>query len=282
MKISERTRFILLNIIAALILFIIIGSVVIFGLNNYTKHGDYIVVPAFNDLTPDEAEQIATHNNLRVVIIDSIFDEEAKPGTILEQYPSAGSQVKDKRLIHLTINAQSPEKIAFPNLQNAAYRQTLQTLESKGFKIGHIEFAPSEFKNLVLGLTYGGREITPGTLLPKGTTVNIILGDGNSEDNTVFVPALVGKKLKDAVSLAQNAYLNIGQVIPDASIKTKADLSQAFVYKQSLGRQSAVAAGTPITLHITLSQNKVEQHLTDTLTPAATATTATEADETEE
>lgn len=266
MNISGKRKFILLNVLAALILLSIIGTIVILSLNNYTKHGEYIVVPAFNDLTPEEAEEVAAHYNLRINVIDSLYDEEIKPGTILEQYPSAGSQVKDNRMVHLTINAQSPEKVAFPNLQNAAYRQTLQTIESKGFNVGDITFAPSEFRNLVLGLTYNGQEITPGTLLHKGSKIGIILGDGNSSDNTVSIPLLVGKKLKDAINTAQNAYLNIGQIIPDASIKTKADMAQALVYKQNPGRQSVVPAATPITLLITLSPEKVQQSISDTLT----------------
>ena len=66
-------------------------------------------------------------------------------GVVLEQSPVAGAHVKENRLIHLIINAHNPEKVVFPNLQNAAYRQTLQTLTSRGFKIGHIEYARLNF-----------------------------------------------------------------------------------------------------------------------------------------
>lgn len=261
MKISAKIKFILLNIIAAIILFIIIGIIVISSLDNYTKHGHSISVPIFYNLTPEEAEILARKDNLRVLVIDSLYNENAKPGTVLEQYPIAGSPVKDNRMIHLIINAQSPEKIIFPNLQNSAYRQTLQTLETRGFKIGQIEYAPSEFKNLVLNLTHNNRELTPGTLLPKGASVNIILGDGYDTENNIQVPVLTGKKLKDAISGALQAYMNIGKIIPDSSIQSKADQAAAIVYQQNPEPGNTVTAGTPVTLHITLKQDKVKTNI---------------------
>lgn len=263
MKNSAKAKFILLNIAAALVLFIIIGIIVLSSLENYTRHGHSIPVPAFYSMTPSEAEDVAKHNKLKVEVIDSLYDENAKPGTIVEQYPAADARVKDNRLIHLTINARSPEKIAFPNLQNSAFRQTLQTLETRGFRIGHIEYAPSEFRNLVLKLQYNNQEIAPGTLLPKGAAITIILGSGYG-DNTTIVPALAGKNIKDAVSIAQQSCLNIGQIIPDATITSKNDEAKAVVYKQSLGTGSSVTAGSPVTLHITLNQEKIKAD-TDTL-----------------
>ena len=115
----------------ALILVCGIATYILYRLDNYTQHGNSIAVPSFYGLNLQESHAIASHAGLRVQIIDSLYDEDARPGTVVEQYPAEESRVKENRLIHLIINAQNPEKIAFPNLQNAAYRQTLQTLEAK-------------------------------------------------------------------------------------------------------------------------------------------------------
>ena len=80
----------------------------------------FIPVPAFNDLTVEEAHAVARHAHLTVVVTDSLYDDAAKPGVVLEQSPVAGAHVKENRLIHLIINAHNPEKVVFPNLQNAA------------------------------------------------------------------------------------------------------------------------------------------------------------------
>ena len=256
MKISAKLKFFLLNLVAAVIVVVVIGIIVLFKLDSYTHHGESIAVPQFYDMTPPEAETLAKHHNLRIKVVDSLYDDHAKPGAVVEQYPASGSRVKEKRLIQLTINAQSPEKIVFPNLKNSAFRQTLQTLESRGFKIGRIEYEESEFKNLVLNLKHNGKDVEPGTPLPKGTTIDIVLGNGYGS-NTIIVPHLAGKKLREAISLAQQSYLNIGEIIPDVSVKTPADQQAAVVYQQSPNATGIAQAGSPVNLYITLLKSKI-------------------------
>ena len=145
-----------------------IGYFVLSHLESYTQHGQFIPVPAFNDLTVEGSTRGSPACSFNCCGDRLLYDDAAKPGVVLEQSPVAGAHVKENRLIHLIINAHNPEKVVFPNLQNAAYRQTLQTLTSRGFKIGHIEYAPSEFHNLVLDLKHDGENIVPGSLLTKG------------------------------------------------------------------------------------------------------------------
>ena len=216
----------------------------------------FIPVPAFNDLTVEEAHAVARHAHLTVVVTDSLYDDAAKPGVVLEQSPVAGAHVKENRLIHLIINAHNPEKVVFPNLQNAAYRQTLQTLTSRGFKIGHIEYAPSEFHNLVLDLKHDGKNIIPGSLLTKGAVIDIVLGSGNGR-NTVVLPQLTGKNLQEALDILRKSYLNLGEVLPDASIKSKNDAYSAVIYEQDPLGETTVEGGTYVNLHITLEKDKI-------------------------
>lgn len=255
-SLSGKFKFILLNTAVAILLICGIGIYVLMSLDEYTQHGSSIAVPEFYDLTPEEAEAIATHNHLRIQIVDSLYDENAKPGTVVEQYPASEARIKENRLIHLTINARNPEKVIFPNLKNAAYRQTLQTLEARGFKIGKISYVPSEFKNLVITLQHNNRDIEAGSLLSKGSTIDIILGNGNGS-NLVYVPQLTGKKLKDALNAARNAYLNIGEIIPDGSMDANSDKSTAIVYNQTPVSNNMVNAGSTINLYITRNKEKI-------------------------
>ncbi len=265
-KNTEKLTFFSLNIIAAILLFCLIGYLVLSRLETYTQHGEFIVVPAFHDLTEEEALEMARHTHLRIEIIDSLYDEDSRPGVVLEQSPLAGSHVKENRLIHLIINAQNPEKITVPNLQNAAYRQTLQTLTSLGFKIGHIEYAPSEFRNLVLDLKHDSVNIVPGSLLIKGSQIDIVLGSGNG-NNTVTLPQLRGKSLQEAIDILRKSYLNVGEVIPDASIKNKNDAYAAIIYQQEPCDEDLIEAGSYIRLHITLEQEKIAALDSLTVTP---------------
>ncbi len=255
-KIPAKLKFLLINIAAAIVLISGISIYILYWLDDYTQHDRFILVPSLYDMTPEEAEAVAKHAKLRIQIIDSIYNEDAKPGTVVEQYPAEGSKVKENRLLHLTINATSPEKIVFPNLQNAAYRQTLQTLKNRGFKIGRIEYVPSEFKNLVLQLKNKGKQIQPGALLSKGASIDIVLGYGE-ESNLVNTPHLTGKKLREAIELIRNSYLNIGQIIPDGSINQQTNKMSAFVYQQTPGINQPVKAGSPVNVYITFKQEKI-------------------------
>lgn len=254
-----KRKFILLNILAAVVILFIIGFFILLQLDNYTRHNEYISVPSFQKLTANEAGALAKEHKLRITIVDSIYQDESEPGTIIEQNPRNGAKVKANRMIHLTINAMSPEMITFPDLQNTAFRQTLQSLESRGFQIGHIEYAPSEFKNLVLNFTYKGKAIIPGSSLEKGSVINIILGDGDSGSNTVFVPDISNRTVKEATRLLQHSYLNTGQVIPDNTIQTAADRQTAIVYRQDPAAGNEISAGNQVALYITLNKERVKK-----------------------
>lgn len=254
-----KITFLAFNLLIALIFLFIGGHFVLSWLDNYTAHGKFIAVPAFQMLTPAEAAELARKNELRIIIADSIYDETAEPGVVLEQYPLNGAHVKANRLIQLTINAHHPEQIPFPQLNNAPYRQTMQTLKAKGFRIGNISYAPSEFRNLVLNLQYKGENILPGSLLRKGATVDIVLGDGGG-DNYVITPPLQGIQLTQALATLKENYLNIGEIIPDASIEGTNSTAMAIVYLQEPDpeTQKEIPAGSYVNLYITLNKEKIQ------------------------
>ena len=268
-NIAQKLKLTAVNLLIAAALVVAIAAGVLHWLDKYTAHGTFIAVPDFTSCTPEEAATLAAAEGLRVQVIDSIHDREAPRGAVVKQNPAIGEHVKAGRLIHLIINARTSEKAVFPSLKNTAYRQTLQTLEARGFRIGRIEYMPSEFRNLVLQLKTGGEEIPAGTLLPKGTVIDIVLGSGNG-NTFINIPVVKGRRLQAAIDILRDAYLNIGDIIPDGSITPEADRNAAFVYLQSPTVQIPVERGTPVNLYITLEEEKATTAdsllLQDTLT----------------
>lgn len=254
-KIPAKFKIFLINLLVALILVCGISTYVLYWLDDYTEHGSFITVPSLQNFTPEEAQTITAQMGLKIQVIDSLYDDNIEPGAIVEQYPTPGSYVKEGRMLHLTINARNPEKVVFPNLKNAAYRQTLQTLEARGFQIGKIEYIPSEFRNLVLALKHNGVDVLPNELLAKGAIIDIVLGNGNN-NTTVTVPFLLGKKLKDAIKLIRKSYLNIGEVIPDGSI-TPENRSNSIIYQQNPDTEFPIEQGSAIDLYITADKEKI-------------------------
>lgn len=268
-NIAQKLKLTAVNLLIAAALVVAIAAGVLHWLDKYTAHGTFIAVPDFTSCTPEEAATLAAAEGLRVQVIDSIHDREAPRGAVVKQNPAIGEHVKAGRLIHLIINARTSEKAVFPSLKNTAYRQTLQTLEARGFRIGRIGYMPSEFRNLVLQLKTGGEEIPAGTLLPKGTVVDIVLGSGNGS-TLAPIPSVKGKTLEEAVAQLRNAYFNIGTVTPDTLVEPGIALNKALVYLQQPSVDTPIERGSDVRLYVTFDPRKAAMPdsllITDTLT----------------
>ena len=151
------------------------------------------------------------------------------------------------------------EKIIFPNLRNVAFRQSLQRLKNLGLNVGRIEYVPSNFKNLVLDFKYEGNIIEPNSLIQKGETVDIVLGNGNTSNDQVAIPSLVGKTLAEAKAILLRAFLNVGEILPDNTVKTETDQSTAIIYQQEpeFEENMTMKMGGDITLYLTKDKEKI-------------------------
>jgi eukaryotic-like serine/threonine-protein kinase len=181
--ISERP--VLKNILFMLLVFALLIVITMTYLRFYTLHGKTIAVPDFTGLTIDKIDGLATQNNLKYIINDSIYDFKKPKGTVALQDPPAGFKVKQGRKIYLTVIAQMPEQVNVPNLIDLSLRQATSMLETYGLKLGRIEYTHSEFKNAVLEQKYKGRQINPDMTVKIGSTIDLVLGDGLNIKNVV-------------------------------------------------------------------------------------------------
>lgn len=169
------------NIVLAIVLSIGLVFLVLFWLNKYTRHNEAISVPDVKGQQVEQAETLLGKSKLRFAVIDSVYTKDKAPGAIVEQNPPADARVKENRIIFLTINARAQKKIAVPDMRDNSYRQAVATLESLGFQIVDIVRKPSEYKDLVLDVTYRGQSITNNQELPIGSPLTIIVGSGEPE-----------------------------------------------------------------------------------------------------
>lgn len=212
-----------------LIVFILLG---IF-LRIYTHHGKTISVPDFKGVMPARAQQIAKHNNLQLQIVDSTFIDYMPKGSIVDQNPRPGTHVKENRTIFITTNAFNRAKVKMPKLVGLSYRQGKATLEMQGLRVGQLIYRPDFAKNNILKQMYNGETITDGTLVEKGSTIDLVLGDGHGNNSTPL-PNLIGMNKFEAINELNNAYLNVGNVYIE-NAKTANDSMTAKVYKQEPG-----------------------------------------------
>ena len=175
------------NIGLMVLIFIGLILAVLWGLNIYTKHGDYVVVPSLKGMQIEEASRVLSNLDLRYEIVDSVFKKGGKPGTILEQVPKDNSKVKDGRTIYLTVQARGEEMAAVPDVVDASLRQAEALLGALGFSHISVREVEGEFENLVLGIEYKGVTVKPGQKLPKSAALILKVGKGMSvEHDSLF------------------------------------------------------------------------------------------------
>lgn len=226
------------------------------SLSWYTQHNQTIEVPDFRGLTEEQVKPSIGSFGLEYVVIDSIYSPERTPGVIVEQIPGAGKQVKEGRKIFFTINAFSREMVVMPKLVDYSRRNAEVVIESKGFKLGQVIYRPSAFIDLVLDQLVDGKSVAPGTKLPKGTMVQLVVGS-NREGGSSVVPDVVGMSRIDALKEIDAVGLMAGSMIYDETVKGSTDSLTAVVYKQTPEANSQEGMGAQVNLWFTMDMEKI-------------------------
>jgi len=254
------SKLFLKNLILAILLSFFLIFCSMLWLKIFTHHGRSRPVPDFYGLTISEVNEIASKNKLRIFLIDSVFNSGVLPGTVVDQNPIAGAYVKKNRRILITINATNPEMVIMPNVVGVSIRQARAFLESAGLEVGHLSYVHDLAINNVLKQKYDGSEIQAGDTLPKGATINLVLGTGLSNRKTV-APDLIGLHFEKARIRILSASLNLGAVLYDKSIQTAEDSSMAFIWKQNPvnDEETQVRLGSPMYLWLTIDSTKLPQ-----------------------
>ncbi len=254
-----RSRKFLLHLTLAILLIIALMFLTLQVLKLYTRHGQSNPVPDFYGLTQAEAKATARQYNLWVEIVDSLYMSEADPGVVVDQLPGSDSRVKEDRTIFLTINSTQPEQVTLPQLTDISFRQAKVLIENSGLEIGNISYQPSEYKDLVLEIQKDSEELHAGQRLPKGSSVDLIVG--REQGNQVTdLPNLLGLTIPEAKETITDAMLNTGVIIYDESVLSAEDSTNSVVWKQKPNpRVTATATlGSSVDLWVTVDQLKIE------------------------
>lgn len=237
-----------------------------FWLDDYTEHDITISTPNFTGIAIDEIEAFADTTDVEWEIVDSLYTDEIPKGTVAEQEPRAGYQVKRGRTIYLTVNAVLPKQVKIPNVRNLSLRQAKAVLESVGLKLGELRYKPDIAKNAVLDQLVEGKSVDEEQMAVMGTVINLVLGDGLS-NTRVAIPYLKYYTLKEATDRLNLASLNLGTF----KIDTPAvDTNLARVYKQvpAFSEKDLVPLGTSFILYLTNDTLGIEYDSTLYANPA--------------
>ena len=112
-------------------------------------------------------------------------------------------------------------------------------------------------------------EINTGDLVKKGATIDLIMGDGLS-DEEVRVPLIVGLHIEEALMILKTNSLNEGGVVYDETVQTSIDSSDAKIWRQNpeFG-ENMINLGGNVDFWLTMDYEKIvlDSSFTDTIAP---------------
>jgi len=251
------SRVFLLNIILAAFFTVIIIWLTLHLISRYTNHGESFPTPDFYGLDEETIDLLAEETDLRYVIFDSIYNIDFVPGTVVDQSPQAGHYIKKGRKIYLTMAAHNPEYISLPKLTDVSLRQARIQIAAAGFVVGHVEYRPSQFNDLVLDQKIGGFHVDEGEKVPKGTVIDLVVGKVSGDKKTA-IPDLTGYNAGDARKVILDGLLSVGAIIYDESVQNQEDSINARVWKQSPapGTNEKVELGTSVDIWLSLKADQ--------------------------
>ncbi len=240
-----------------LVIYVILLTVICWGvlawLASFTRHGETVTVPDFKGIKLAELDKFVADKHIRYQIIDSLYDPKSPKGVVVRQEPEPKALVKDNRIIYLYVTSLLPPGVIMPKLVDRSLRQATAMLASYGLKLGKVTHMPDECSNCVLEQLVKGRPVDPGKVIPKGTTVDLVIGQGFGKEE-VEVPCLYGLTKKDAELRLMALSLTLGEVVYD----NKKDSLKSKVYEQTPAcDQGKVGTGTIVDLFLTTNKNKI-------------------------
>ncbi len=156
---------------------------VAWGLDFYTNHGEKVAIPKLAGKSLNEAVQMLEDADLRYEVVDSIYNKDATPGTIVEVYPEEGLNVKPNRIIFLKIYTSEPPKVAIPHVKDMSARQAYALLKAMGFENISQKIVAGDYNGSCQGLALlDGSLLTTGAYISKETPIVLLV------TGTIVVP----------------------------------------------------------------------------------------------
>lgn len=170
-----------ITLVLAVVVSLAILYVTLKWLDTYTQHNEAVIVPDVKGLKLDEAVTFIRNNGLRYNVIDSVFSKSVAPGAVVEIVPSAGSKVKEGRILFLTVNAVTSKMGEIPEVEDLSFRQAHALLTGRGFESVEIVYVNGVYKDLAIGVELRGRLLHKGDMVPLSSPLVLKVSSGETD-----------------------------------------------------------------------------------------------------
>lgn len=250
-KKTARTRWIVAGVTAVFfvaLLFISIDWVV--GALVHTRQE--VTVPDITKKPVTEALNMLAASNLALKQAGVEFDQEAAPGSVLRQLPSAGSTVREGRVIRVWIS-QGDEMVFVPNVVGSALRDAQLAVRQAGLVVDKVDNAYS--------ITYDKGVIISQTpkadsMVNKGEKITLVLSNGKPPSSVIMVPDFRNKKLAAATLWASTQNIDL---------TVKEDAKSVFPYgviaAQTPAGDTEISPGDPVEVTVSRRQSDGDEKI---------------------
>lgn len=174
------------NIVMMVLIIVAVPVGALYMLDSFTHHGEKIEVPNVLGKSLYDAETMLKDRGLVALVVDSVYDKSAPRGSVLEQSPKSGYEVKGGRMVYLTVNLKGEPMAQLPDVVgHGSLREAVALLQSLGFKLTAHKPVLGRPKDLVLGVKQGIRDVHAGETIPRDCPLTLVIGGGEI-DSTMY------------------------------------------------------------------------------------------------
>ena len=177
----------------------VIYTVFFSSLDRITNHGEEMKIPDVVGMNINDALAEMNKYNFNVEV-DSAYDMKHEPSSILSQMPDTGSMVKKGRTVFVVVNKAEAPLTPMPDLTGLSYRSGLMVIKSNKLRLGDTVHRPDIADGAILEQKYQGGIIEKGEMIPQGSKINLVIGDGLSTIE-LEVPSVVGKTYIEGIAI---------------------------------------------------------------------------------
>ncbi len=178
-----------------------------------TNHGETITVPDVQGVVLGDLDEFLQARELRYEVTpDSGFSADLPPLSVLRQFPAANSKVKENRKIYVSLNAENAPLVRMPKLISGSVKNAQLILKTFDLSLGEIKYVPDLALNYILEQRLNGSPISEGTQIPKGSVIDLVVGDGLGQQS-LESPNLIGLDLESSQFAIIGSGLKVGNMI---------------------------------------------------------------------
>jgi beta-lactam-binding protein with PASTA domain len=172
-----------------------------------TRHGSEFELPNIVGYQFQDAKDVLLMVDLGIEVTSEEYHANKPEGTVLTQYPPAGTYVKAGRIIKV-VTSIGQKYVTVPPLDGISVRQAKLNIDAAGLILGEIVWTYSDsLPPKVVVFSYPAS----GTDILMGSEVNLMVNRGRLT-GIVYMPRLVGRTLDEATSMLAKLGLKVGLV----------------------------------------------------------------------